>query len=485
MSGLWGGVVFSLRFRLALLIASIAGLALLGVGAAVLLQDRDAQAANALYQSEVQQTRLVEGISRRITLLDADIAAVAIGHKPPLDAHEYLRRNRPQIEKMLAQLRSHYDQVSGERRDMLDAIDYNQPDFHQLLEEINQAYLAGDVASVGELLRQRWPIMRYALIGPLDRLLYLQQTELDTTLAQMKRQGLILRQTLLTGLLLCLSVIGLIGWRMWAFLRGDLTRLQAALGHILDGHAPLAQTASSPEFNAQLEQIWHRIKNLQDFCLAHENRLALYKAALNTVPDGLCLLDRHGHLRYANTVSQSILQTGETPFSAASHWPELLEKARRQGEAHGSDEVLHDTQGQAHPVEIRLRYLPEHEADTPFVMFLHEIGETLRKSVELVQAYHSIKRLEDEVGAQRKELTENRQLAFLGRLASVMVTPAGSALAMMAHQLREIEQHPDQATEALPALHETVAELHRLLQGLDEHTATREKLPKETANGIE
>jgi PAS domain-containing protein len=473
--------VFNLRF--ALLIASLAGLVFLGAGS-VVLQDRNAQAASALYQSEVQQTRLVEGISRRITLIDADIAAVAIGHKPPLDAHEYLRRNRPQIEKMLTQLRSHYDQVSGERRDMLDAIDYNQPDLHQLLEEINQAYLAGDVDSVGELLRQRWPIMRYALIGPLDRLLYLQQSELDTTLIKMKQQGQTLRHLVMIGLVLCAIVISLIAWRMWVFLRSDLLRMQTALGQILDGHAPPPpENPAAPDI--QLNAIWRRLKNLQDCCTEQENRLAMQKRMIDAVSEGVCRLDRHGHLRDANPAAHHMLHADEASFSASSHWPELLEKARQQGEACSGDQTLCDALGQPHPLEIRVFYHPDHETDTPFVLALRDMTETQRKKMELMQAYHSIKRLEDEVSAHRKELSETRQFAFFGRLASVIVTPAGSALAAMDAQLKALPDHPERLMQALPALQEDIEALRRLLQGLDENAPQTADLPKAPAGGIE
>lgn len=477
--------MFRLRFRLALLIAGIAGLALLGIGVVVLLLDKSTQDANALYQSEVQQTRLVEGISRRITLIDADIAAVAIGHKPPLDAHEYVRRNRPQVEKMLAQLRSYYDNVSGERRDMLDAIDYNLPDFHQLLEEINQAYLAGDIEAVGEHLRLRWPIMRYALLGPLDRLLYLQQSELDATLAHMRQQGQMLRRTALLALLSCLIVVGLLGWRMWVFLRGDLKKLEHALSSILDGHAPETPSVHVTELGRMIDEVWLRIKNLQDFCTEHENSLALQKKILDAIPDGVCRLDRHGHLRYANPAAQHLLQASEAAFSASSHWPELLEKARQQGEAIGSDTVLRNAQERAHPVEIFIRYLSDHETDTPFLLILRDLTESQRKNTELMQAYHSIKHLEDEVAALRKELGSNRQLAFLGQLASVIVTPAHSTLATLETHLHELVAETTPSARTLTALHTGIVELRRLLQGLEEKPPAAEDLPKETANGIE
>lgn len=478
--------MISIRLRVIALVCLFVMLALASIGAGIVLQESGTQMSGELYRHEVQQSRLVEGISRRITLIDADIAAVALGYKPPLDAHEYIRRNRPQIEQMMVQLRGQLHTVQGERRDMLDAIDHNLPDFYLLLEEVNQAYLAADIAGVGELFRQRWPIMRYAILGPLDRLLYLQQNELDEVLVRQNGEGRQVRKFALLILLVCLCVAVLLGWRTWRLVCSDTQQQAQAMRQILNGHAPETAQIHNPELAELLDSLWHDCKALKMLCLERETWQIRQKVLLDATCDGLCCFDRNGRLLYANSVACRQLPESDTAFSLATHWPELLRIARSEGWATQENEILCDASGQTRTVSLTLRQIPGGEADAAFMLHLADQSETVRKQAELLQAYHSIRQLNEEIASLRNEIATTRELAFLGRLTSVMVTPLLTHIGQAEATLDQFDANLHDGSE-LQKMRSVLLEIRKLAQDL-RSSATHPgivPLPKIQAGGLE
>lgn len=484
--------MLSIRSRLVLFGSLSVLLALLCVGGGIYLLRASNASIGQLYESEVRQTRLIEEISRHLHHIDSDIAAVALGSKAPLDAHEYVRRNRPQIELMINQLRSRAQHFNGERLDMLEAVNHNLPAFYQLLGEIDQAYIDSNPEEVKTRFQQSWPIMRVSVQAPLERLLQLQQIQLDESLHAIQATSKELTLSAIAGLALACLVLLILGWRLIHSIRHDLSRMIEALQSIARGAYTLRVCAPKvQELQFIALAVNQTLDTLQEARRNQTEELKRQQLILESITDGVYCLDAHGCISYVNRSAQSqlgwlaremlgkpaqeLLHLSRADGTPYSEQESPLQRVHHEGPLFNREELISNKAGMMLPVELSIVPLQNEHKEAAFLVVFRDISERIRKNADLLQAYREINQISARMERLQNELREAEKLAFYGQLASSIIAPLSAQVTRLEDQLDTLGKiEPPSASDAQPRLGEarlTLAHLAKIVRDLRDYQA--------------